>query len=68
MEKADYRDNLERISSKFLGELIPLLDVVSFLNCDKRTLMRDKTFPVKKVGGRYFVTAVALAKWLSTQN
>ena len=65
MEKKDYRDNLERISARFNGELIPLLDVVGYLGCDKRTLMADKTFPTKKVGGRYFVTAIALAKWLS---
>lgn len=65
MKKRDYRDNLERISERFNGELIPLPEVVVFLGCDKRTLMADKTFPSKKVGGRYFVTAVALAKWLS---
>jgi hypothetical protein len=65
MEKRDYRDNLERISKRFSGELISLPEVVGYLGCDKRTLMADKTFPSKKVGGRYFVTAVALAKWLS---
>jgi hypothetical protein len=65
VEKKDYRDNLERISARFNGELIPLLDVVGYLGCDKRTLMADNTFPAKKVGGRYFVTVVALAKWLS---
>ena len=65
MEKKDYRDNLERICERFCGELIPLPEVVLFLGCDKRTLLSDKTFPSKKVGGRYFVTAVALAKWLS---
>jgi chromosome condensin MukBEF MukE localization factor len=65
MEKRDYRDNLERISKRFSGELISLPEVVGYLGCDKRTLIADKTFPSKKVGGRYFVTAVALAKWLS---
>jgi hypothetical protein len=65
MEKRDYRDNLERISKRFSGELISLPEVVGYLGCDKRTLMADKTFPAKKVGGRYFVTTVALAKWLS---
>jgi hypothetical protein len=65
MEKRDYRDNLERISKRFSGELISLSEVVGYLGCDKRTLMADKTFPSKKVGGRYFVTIVALAKWLS---
>jgi len=65
MEKKDYRDNIERISARFNGELIPILDVANYLGCDKRSLMSDKTFPLKKVGGRYFVTVVALAKWLS---
>ncbi len=65
IEKKDYRDNLERLSQKFTGELIPYLDAVKFLGCTRKQMDNDKTFPKKKVGGRYFVTVVALAKWLS---
>jgi hypothetical protein len=65
MEKADYRDNLERLSQKFPGELIPYSDACEYTGCTRKQLDRDKTFPKKKVGGRYYVTVVALAKWLS---
>lgn len=65
MEKADYRDNLERLSKRFSGELIPFLEVCEYLGTTSKVLNADKTFPKKKIGGRYFVTVVALAKWLS---
>ena len=65
LEKKDYRDNLERICEKFKGELITLREAAEFLGIDFRGLQTDKTFPVKKVGGRYYITVVALAKWLS---
>ena len=65
MERKDYRDNLERISSRFTSELIPYMEVVQFLGTTRKQLDHDKTFPKKKISGRYYVTIVALAKWLS---
>ncbi len=65
MEKKDFRDNLERLSQKFTGELIPYLDALSYIGCSRKQMDNDKSFPRKKVGGRYYVTVVALAKWLS---
>lgn len=65
MEKKDYRDNLERLSQKFSGELIPYTDACEYLGTTRKQLDHDKTFPKKKVAGRYYVTVVALAKWLS---
>lgn len=65
MEKKDYRDNLERLSQKFNAELIPYMEVVQFLGTTRKQLDHDRTFPKKKVGGRFYVTIVALAKWLS---
>jgi hypothetical protein len=65
MEKKDYRDNLERLSQKFSGELIPYLDACEYLGCTRKQMDKDKSFPKKKVGGRYYVAVVALAKWLS---
>jgi hypothetical protein len=59
MEKRDYRDNLERICARFSGELIPLLQVAEYLGCDKRSLMIDKTFPTKKLGGVYGIRSLA---------
>lgn len=65
MEKRDFRDNLERISHAFDKELIPFLEVCKFLGVTRKVLDNDKNFPKIKAGGRYFVTQVALAKWLS---
>ena len=65
-EKEDFRTNLERISSAFPNqELIPLLEAAGFMGVDKRLLQGDKGFPLRKLGGRYFVTAVGLARWMS---
>lgn len=65
MEKKDFRDNLERLSQKFTGELIPYLDALNYIGCTRKQIDRDKTFPKKKISGRYYVPMVALAKWLS---
>ena len=64
-EKEDFRDNLARICERFTGELITLKEAAEFLGIDFRGLQTDKSFPIKKVGGRYYVTVVALARWLS---
>nr|DAJ33597.1 MAG TPA: hypothetical protein [Bacteriophage sp.] len=33
---------------------------------DRMALLNDKTFPVKKVGRRYIIPIVPLARWMST--
>lgn len=65
MEKADFRDNLKCITEKFNIHLIPIKDAAEYLGCTVKQLNLAKDFPKKKVGGRYYVTAVALARWLS---
>ena len=64
-EKADFRDNLARITERFSTELIRVKEATSFLGVDAKSLNNDKTFPQKKVGGRWYVSAVALARWMS---
>lgn len=64
-EKADFRDNLVRITERFSTELIRVKEVATFLGVDAKSLNNDKTFPQKKVGGRWYVSAVALARWMS---
>lgn len=64
--KEDYYDNLQHIRETFgAGELIPMRKAAAFLGCDVRCLFNEKDFPIKKVGRCYFVTAVALARWMS---
>ena len=64
-EKELYRDNLERVCERFKSEMIPLKDAADFIGCDVRTLQSDRDFPVKKLGRKYYVSSVALARWLS---
>lgn len=64
--KDDYYENLERITKRFSDcEMIPIRRAAEFLGVDERYLKNDLSFPLKKVCGRYFVTSVALARWLS---
>lgn len=64
-EKSEFRDNLERISAHFSTELIPLKQAAAFCGIDPRILSCASNSPVKKICGRYYVTAVSLARWLS---
>lgn len=65
-EKEDFRENLRLITEKFgCVQLIPLKHAAQYCGTDYRNLQKDKNFPIKKVAGRYYVPAVALARWLS---
>ena len=65
-EKELYKETLDVVRDKFgLTQMIPLKDVSSFMGVDQRRLKEDKEFPVKKIGGRYFVGVLALANYLS---
>lgn len=64
--KEDFYDNLKRITDKFGEvELISLKRVAEYLGIDVRRLKESRDFPLKKIGGRYYVASVALARWLS---
>lgn len=65
MERKDFRDNLQRISETFNKELITLAEVSAFLGCTPKQIHADKSFPLKKMGGRYYTSVVSLARWLS---
>lgn len=65
-EKRDYHDNYVRILEAFGNvQLIPLKKAAEYVGIDYRTMIRAKESPVKKIAGRYYVPAVALARWLS---
>lgn len=66
MEKPTYRAHLERVLEKFGGvDLIQIKDVAAFLGVTEAVLKGDKGFPLKRLGYRYYCTAVGLAKWMS---
>ncbi len=64
-EKELFRENLDRLKAVFPHELIPIQDAAGYVGLDARTLRADKTFPVKKISGRFYVGVAALARWLS---
>lgn len=65
-EKAAYRDVLECLISAFQGkEVLTISDVTGYMHCDRATLLRDKQFPARKIGGKYVIHVAALARYLS---
>jgi len=64
--KETYYEQLEQIVARFgKAQLIPIKEAAEFVGCDHRTLMKQKDFPLKKVGSRYYVGTVNLASWLA---
>lgn len=65
-EKEGFRDQLQRLDEKYPGvEAISLPEACKVLDVYRDTLLNDKSFPAKKVSGKWIVPIVALARWLS---
>lgn len=73
-EKEGFREQLARLDELFPEkEILSMNEVCKMLRADRHTLLRDRTFPVKKVGGtpgkefngRYLVPKVGLARWMA---
>jgi len=66
-EKELYRDYLVELQEVFGADtvFISLNRAAKYLRKDQRSLLGDKTFPVKKIGGRYEVPIRRLASWLA---
>lgn len=63
-EKADFRDNLELIRERFGDKAVLTQQEVTEYTGLSRYMLGQAGI-LKKIGGRYMVTAVALAKYLS---
>lgn len=65
-EKECFRDVLERLDTKFPGrEAISLVEACKLLDVYRDTLLEDKTFPARKLSGKWIVPIVPLARWLA---
>ena len=66
-EKEGFHEQLEAIYEHFGNEpaLISLDKAAAYVGVDKRTLLEDRSFPVKNIGRCYRVPLVALARWLA---
>ena len=66
-EREDFRDQLQSLREQFVGQEVLTLDQsCELLGLDRDALIHDKTFPSKKVGKRYIIPIVPLARWMST--
>lgn len=66
-EKEGFHDQLDAIYERFGKEpaLISIEQAASYVGMDKRTLLEDRSFPVKTVGRYYKVSLIGLARWLA---
>lgn len=66
-EREDFRDQLQALRERYEGqEVLTMEQSEKLLSVDRMALLSDKTFPVKKVGRRYIIPIVPLARWMST--
>lgn len=67
MEKENFHENLEALYQRFGRDkaFIPLSHAAKYCGSDPRTLLADRTFPLKKLGRVYKISLIALARWLS---
>ena len=66
MEKAAYHPIRAELEEAFPKRTtITRQEAARYLRVDPRTLSRCKDFPLKKIGGRYVVSVVALARWMA---
>lgn len=64
-EKEGFREQLESLTTRFPGkEAIGLPECCAILCTHRDVLLSDKAFPAKKVGGKYLIPIIALARWL----
>lgn len=64
-ENVVFEDNLRRLDEKFSGEMIPLMDAARYLKIDARMLRSGKVCELKKIGNKFYVPKISLARWMS---
>lgn len=66
MEKENYYAQIADLKETFPGvKQITITEAARYLGVDPRTLKADKSFPVKKLGGRYMVNLINFGRWLA---
>lgn len=66
-ERESFRDQLQSLRERYGGQEVLTMDQsCALLGLDRDALIHDTTFPAKKVGKRYIIPIVPLARWMST--
>lgn len=66
-ERECFRDQLQSLQQRFEGqEVISLSEACALLHLDRDALLNDKDFPAKKVGKKYIIPLIPMARWMVT--
>lgn len=66
MERAGFYETRAALTERFGDKaLLHIGEVCEYLGADRRTLLADESFPVRKVGNQYRVPLISLARWLN---
>lgn len=66
-ERESFRDQLQALREQFSGqEVLTMEQSCKLLGLDRDALLHDRDFPAKKVGKRYIIPIVPLARWMVT--
>ena len=64
-EKEGFRDQYQVLAERFKDrEAITLDESCTLLGLDRKALLESPDFPARKVGKRYIIPLVALARWM----
>ena len=66
-ERPDYRENLILIRERFPDKItLSINEACQIVGVkDRRTLLRDKSFPAQMIGGKYAISITSLARYMS---
>lgn len=66
-EHESFRDQLQALRERYDGqEVLTMGQSCALLGVDRDALIHDPGFPAKKVGKKYIIPIVPLARWMST--
>lgn len=65
-EKEGFRDQYRMLAERFPDkEAISVTEACSLLGVDRRVIVETKDFPKIRLGAKYIIPLVALARWMS---
>ena len=68
-EKDGFRENYTRLKEVFGDvECISITQAANYLGTTRERILRDDTFPRRRLGEQYIVVLVNFARWLATQE
>lgn len=65
-EKTDYRTTLELLQTMYPGKMtLTIAEACEVCGRCRKTLLKDRAFPARLVGGKYAINITALARYMS---